>query len=94
MSAFPGSIARIAAGLLLYCVLFAGLGGIGQARAASLPRATPEQEGFSSAGLAKVDALIQDAIDKGFPGAVLAVVRNGKLVKLTAYGYAKRNDEH
>ncbi|MFT4196396.1 MAG: serine hydrolase, partial [Pseudoxanthomonas sp.] len=94
MSVFPRSTVPTAARLLLCSVLFTGLGGIGQACATSLPRATPEEEGFSSAGLAKVDALIQDAVDKGFPGAVLAVVRNGKLVKLTAYGYAKRNDEH
>ncbi len=64
------------------------------ASAATLPRATPEQAGFSSEGLAKVDALIEASVADGFPGAVLAIVRDGKLVKLKAYGYARRYDEH
>ncbi|MEE7560798.1 serine hydrolase, partial [Xanthomonas sp. Kuri4-2] len=39
-----------------------------------------------------VDRAIQAQVDAGFPGAVLAVVRDGRLVKLTAYGYAQRYD--
>lgn len=38
----------------------------------------------------KVDALINDDVDKGFPGAVLVVVNNGKIIKNTAYGYARK----
>lgn len=66
--------------------------------AAAMPRlqpaSSPEAAGFSSEGLARVDALIEDAVAHGFPGAVLAIVRDGQLVKLDAYGYAKRHDEN
>ena len=54
-----------------------------------LIRGTPEQAGFSSAGLKKVDEVIERDVQKGFPGAVLLVVRNGRIVKETAYGWAK-----
>jgi len=64
------------------------------ASATTLPRIAPEQAGFSAEGLARVDALIEDTIANGFPGAVLAITRNGHLVKLTAYGNAKVRDEH
>lgn len=63
------------------------------ALAATLPRVTPEQAGFSTEGLARVDALIEASVADGFPGAVLAVVRDGKLVVLKAYGYSRRYDE-
>jgi len=59
-----------------------------------LPEITPEQAGFSSAGLKQVDTLINDSIQRGFPGAVLAISRHGYLIKLSAYGYAKRYNEH
>jgi len=62
--------------------------------AANLPRIAPEQAGFSAQGLARVDALIEESIANGFPGAVLAITRNGHLVKLTAYGNAKVQDEN
>ena len=38
----------------------------------------------------EVDALINRDVKAGFPGAVLAVVKNGELIKLTAYGDAKQ----
>ncbi|OFI32468.1 N-acetylmuramoyl-L-alanine amidase [Alteromonas lipolytica] len=41
-----------------------------------------------------VDALINQDIEQGFPGAVLVVVKNGKVIKRTAYGYQKRFDEN
>jgi len=62
--------------------------------AARLPQIMPEQAGFSTEGLARVDALIEESIANGFPGAVLAITRNGHLVKLTAYGNAKVQDEN
>ncbi len=62
--------------------------------AASLPRTTPEAAGFTAEGLARVDALIEDAVAGGFPGAVLAIMRDGRLVTVRAYGYALRYDEH
>ncbi|CAM3847976.1 penicillin binding protein PBP4B [Rheinheimera salexigens] len=57
---------------------------------ASLQQGTPEQVGFSSAKLAQVDKMINDEIAQGFPGAVLVVAKNGKIIKETAYGYANR----
>ena len=37
-----------------------------------------------------VDELINQEIKEGFPGAVLAVVKDGKLIKLSHYGVAKK----
>jgi len=59
-----------------------------------LPVIAPKEAGFSAAGLNNVDTLIHDSVQRGFPGAVLAITRYGYLVKLSAYGYAKRNDEN
>ncbi|WP_241967580.1 penicillin binding protein PBP4B [Pseudidiomarina insulisalsae] len=42
----------------------------------------------------EVDALIEQDIADGFPGAVLVVVKDGKIIKQSAYGYAKRYDEN
>lgn len=39
---------------------------------------------------AKVDELINNDIATGFPGAVLLVVQNGKIIKRSAYGYARK----
>ncbi len=38
----------------------------------------------------KVDALIKDDIEQGFPGAVLLVVKDGNIIKNSAYGYARK----
>ena len=46
--------------------------------------------GFSKPKLNKIDQLINKEISEGFPGAVLAVIKNGRLIKHTAYGYAQR----
>lgn len=52
-----------------------------------LPRVAPEQVGMDSHRLLYADQAIQKAIsDKEIPGAVLAVVRNGKIAYLKAYG--------
>ena len=49
--------------------------------------AKPEDHGMDPERLAKVDAVIADAIDAGdIPGAVLAVVRHNDIVYLKAYG--------
>lgn len=65
-------------GLLLCChVAWAG----------NLPRVTPESVGMSSERLKNADAAIEQAIKEGrTPGAVLAVVRHGKMAYLKAYG--------
>ncbi len=39
---------------------------------------------------AKVDQLISTEVAAGFPGAVLLVVKDGQIIKETAYGYALR----
>ncbi|GMG86504.1 penicillin binding protein PBP4B [Biformimicrobium ophioploci] len=40
----------------------------------------------------ELDALMQSNIEAGFPGAVLGVWHAGEIIKLQAYGYAKRHD--
>ncbi|WP_290614890.1 penicillin binding protein PBP4B [Arsukibacterium sp. UBA3155] len=45
---------------------------------------------INSPRFAKVDRLINSEIAEGFPGAVLLVVKDGKIIKQTAYGYALR----
>jgi len=37
-----------------------------------------------------VDQLIEREVTAGFPGAVLLVVKNGEIIKQTAYGYARK----
>ena len=37
-----------------------------------------------------VDALINEEIEQGFPGAVLLVLHEGKIIKHSAYGYSQR----
>lgn len=56
--------------------------------AQSIPRvAHPESVGLSSEQLLKADKVIQKSIDeRQIPGAVLAVVRHGKIGYLKAYG--------
>ena len=49
--------------------------------------AKPEDHGMDPERLARVDAVIDDAIGAGdIPGAVLAVVRRNDIVYLKAYG--------
>lgn len=52
----------------------------------------PEEVGFSSEKLKQVDEWIQQDVDNGFPGAVLLIIKDRKIVKNTAYGYAKKYD--
>ena len=54
-----------------------------QANAQSLQRVAPEQVGMDSRHLLYADEAIETAIaNKDIPGAVLAVVRNGKMAYL------------
>ncbi len=65
---------------VLFCVLFT-------AAAQPLVRVTPDLVGLDSIKLKSADTLIQSAIDKKeIPGAVLAIVRHGKMAYLKAYG--------
>ncbi|EGO64895.1 penicillin binding protein PBP4B [Acetonema longum] len=50
----------------------------------------PAEVGFSPEKLAKIDDLINQEVRQGFPGAVLTIVRHGKIVKHTAYGHRQK----
>ena len=53
----------------------------------AIERKAPQEEGMDPERLSKVDEIINASIEnKEIPGAVLAVVRNGNLVYLKAYG--------
>jgi CubicO group peptidase (beta-lactamase class C family) len=53
-----------------------------------LPRAKPEEVGFSSERLARIGTTIKADVDAGrIPGAVIAIARHGKLVMFEAYGW-------
>ncbi|MGG3575402.1 penicillin binding protein PBP4B [Bacillus gobiensis] len=50
----------------------------------------PEETGFSSEKLKKVDQLIKNDIKDGFPGAAIVIIKDGKIVKSDQYGYKKK----
>ena len=52
----------------------------------------PEQVGFSTEKLNKIDDYINQQINDGFPAAAVIVVKDGKIVKESAYGYLKKYD--
>jgi CubicO group peptidase (beta-lactamase class C family) len=53
-----------------------------------LPRAKPEEVGFSGERLARIGEVLKADIQAGrIPGAVIAIARHGKLVVLDAYGW-------
>lgn len=54
----------------------------------------PEEVGFSSEKLEKVDQLIEKEVAAGFPGAALIVIKDGKIVKNESYGYKQKFDGH
>ena len=54
----------------------------------TLREGTPEEAGFSAAGLERVDEQIEQDVQKGLPGAVLLVLKNGIIVRERAYGWA------
>lgn len=56
-------------------------------RAADLPRADPESLGFSAERLARIKPVIQREVEKGqYPGAVMLVARNGRIVYFESVG--------
>lgn len=58
-----------------------------QMSAQQLPQVSPEQVGMDSKRLQRADLVINQAIaNKEIPGAVLAVVKDGKMAYLKAYG--------
>jgi N-acetylmuramoyl-L-alanine amidase len=54
------------------------------------PKLKKQYSPDSDKRFAKVDKLINNDIDTGFPGAVLLVVKDGKVIKRSAYGYARK----
>ncbi len=59
-----------------------------------LPSASPESVGIDPDRLARLDRLIESHIAEGrYPGAQVAVARDGKLVKSVSYGHAKVSPE-
>ena len=61
------------------------------AAATPLPVAAPEKVGFSTEGLARIDAFFarEIAADR-VPGAVIAIARDGKLVYYKSFGYLNK----
>lgn len=55
-----------------------------------LQNGTPEQTGFDISQLAELDELITRDVAQGFPGAVLVVIKDGIVIKQSAYGYASK----
>jgi CubicO group peptidase (beta-lactamase class C family) len=56
------------------------------------PRAKPEDVGFSAERLNRIGTTLKSDIDAGkIPGAVIAIVRHGKLVMLDAYGWRDKD---
>lgn len=57
-----------------------------------LPRAKPEDVGFSAERLGRIGATLKADIDAGrIPGAVIAIARHGKLVMFDAYGWRDKD---
>src|SRR5437868_4703916 len=49
--------------------------------------AKPEETGFSSAGLARIDAYLKNEIDQNkIPGAIMMIQRNGKTAYFNSFG--------
>ncbi len=55
-----------------------------------LTHSKPEQTGFSNSKLSKIDALINADIKQGFPGAQLVIIKDGQIIKNSAYGFSHR----
>ncbi|MEI6286805.1 MAG: penicillin binding protein PBP4B [Bacillota bacterium] len=59
-----------------------------------LSTGTPESAGMSSAKLAVIDKLINSEVAKNFPSAQLVVIKNGKIIKNSSYGYLQNWDKY
>lgn len=71
--------------ILRHCLAVCAV--VSLAAGASLPIAKPEAVGISSARLARVGTALKTEIDGGlYPGAVVAILRRGKLVYYEAFG--------
>jgi CubicO group peptidase (beta-lactamase class C family) len=62
------------------------------ARSLLLQEAPPAAAGMSAEKLARIDALLQDYVDKGWiPGASAIIARNGKIVYYKSFGFRNRD---
>ncbi|TAM69347.1 MAG: penicillin binding protein PBP4B [Microbacteriaceae bacterium] len=52
----------------------------------------PARVGFSRAGLDAIDRYVAAQADRGGPSLAISIVKDGAIVKQSAYGYAKRYD--
>ncbi|MEX0686462.1 MAG: serine hydrolase domain-containing protein [Balneolales bacterium] len=79
-----------------HLILFLFLGTLfGSLSAQPLPIVDPADAGMDPGHLWRVDGLIHEAIkDKETPGAVLAIVRDGKIVYRKAYGMMRLEPSH
>jgi CubicO group peptidase (beta-lactamase class C family) len=67
---------------------------LAHAAAQSLPAAAPQELGFSPERLARISSWLRDDIAKGtIPGAVLMIVRHGKVAHFEAAGVARSRDQ-
>lgn len=74
----------------LLALLLWFLPGFSGAIAAELERVSPDRVGLRAEQLHYADEVIEEAVKKAqIPGAVLAVVRHGKMAYLKAYGYRR-----
>ena len=73
--------------VLMACAL--GAAGSAQAQRLEFPRAVrPEEEGFSSARLARIDSMIEAQIKRDqLPGAEVFLARHGRVVYHKSFGY-------
>ncbi len=73
--------------LAVWLILSAHAAGVGSEPPTRLPSAKPAEVGLDADKLRPIDAVVQDSLDKGqLPGAVIAVVRQGKIAFRKAYG--------
>ncbi|HOY50172.1 MAG TPA: serine hydrolase domain-containing protein [Prolixibacteraceae bacterium] len=73
--------------LLIVFTLAAGAQTKSLRKSPPLTPGTPESAGMSSERVARIDAMLQEKIDKGvIPGAVALVARNGRIVYHKAFG--------
>jgi len=75
---------------VLFSILVASIAG-----AQTIPQATnPEEVGLSKERLQRISAWIQSDVDKGtVPGAVVMVLRKGKIAYFEAFGYRDREKQ-
>jgi len=59
---------------------------------ATLEKGSARRAGFSQKKLKELDKFIEKEVKEGFPGAVLLVAKDGKIIHEKAYGYRKKYD--